>query len=60
VRLIQELTPVAKKAKETWGNDYKALLHLHNDLCHKDYFKEAWVELVAGPIADGDGNPVYA
>jgi hypothetical protein len=25
-----------------------------------DYFKEAWSELVAGPVADENGNPVYA
>lgn len=24
------------------------------------YFKEAWSELVAGPVADMNGNPVYA
>lgn len=36
------------------------MLELYKQLHNKDYFKEAWLELIAGPIADTDGNPVYA
>ena len=60
VNLIKELTPSEKKAKEVWGNDYKEVLELHKHLHSKDYFKGAWLELVAGPVADADGNPIYA
>lgn len=60
VNIIKELTPLKKKAKEVWGNDYKEILKLHNQLHSKDYFKEAWLELIAGPIVDADGNSVYA
>jgi hypothetical protein len=33
---------------------------LYNQLHSKDYFRGAWLELVAGPIADAEGNAVYA
>lgn len=52
--------PTEKKAKEMYGDDYKKLLQLHKELHSKDCFKGRWFELVAGPVADADGNPVYA
>jgi hypothetical protein len=32
---------------------------LHEQLYSKNYFKEAWLELVIDPVAEIEGNPVY-
>jgi hypothetical protein len=42
------------------GKDYKEILALYKQLNNRDYFKGAWLEMIAGPIADNDGNLVYA
>lgn len=42
------------------GEDYNAILKLHQELNDPYFFKQVGMELVAGPIDDGDGNSVWA
>lgn len=48
------------KLKKLFGDDHTSIIALYNDFHDPNYFKPIGVELIAGPVADTEGNPIYA
>jgi hypothetical protein len=43
-----------------FGDDYAAIMELRSELADPNYFKPLGADIIAGPVADAEGNPLYA
>lgn len=43
-----------------WGKDFDAVMELNKEINDPHYFDMYECELLAGPVADAEGNAIYA